>query len=194
MQKTNINKTWVWSNTTQVRGKSRGKFGRTARAGEGLNRCTGNTAHCPGRTKEAGFSQPPSQQVAHLLSKHKTITAEVFHLQQDSLRSILQWPVPLLNQSRALNVFCHQESEASLESSNLRKPGASLSYCFPCRRQASSCPFQREICVLSLKNQNRYEYFAFCLNIITLFLADSSHPPSAGQMLVDNKVRREKGK
>ena len=73
--------------------------------------------------------------------------------------------------------FVIKNQKQAWRSSNLRKPGASLSYCFPCRETGQLLSFP-EKSVLSLKETKiDIKYFAFCLSIITLFLADSKPPP-----------------
>ena len=63
-QRTNTNKTWVCGQIQHRSGVNLGaNLGQQPGQGEGLNRCLGNTARCPGRTKVAGFSQPPSSAV-----------------------------------------------------------------------------------------------------------------------------------
>lgn len=90
--------------------------------------------------------------------------------------------------------FVIKNQKQAWRSRNLRKPGASLSYCFPCREMGQLLSFP-EKSVLSLKETKiDIKYFAFCLGIITLFLAEPKPPPSAGQMFCwqqSEKTERE---
>lgn len=69
--------------------------------------------------------------------------------------------VPLLNQSRALNVFCHQESEASLEVKQLEKTGCFSELLFSMQGDRPAPLLSREVCAQLKRNQNRYKVLCF---------------------------------
>lgn len=135
--------------------------------GEGLDQCLGDRAFAQQELRRLDFHSFQPRLLAH-----PQLTQSSFKTQDHHSRGIpfagrtgcvpsSNLAVSPLNQSRALNVFCHQESGARLEVKQLEKAGCFAELLFSTQGDWPAPSFP-EKSVLSLKETKiDIKYFAF---------------------------------